>query len=65
MIKYLFPSADRAARTAMMLATDPSLQDATGGYYRSLAHRENPLDFDAEFSKRLWKIASEATGTDL
>jgi NAD(P)-dependent dehydrogenase (short-subunit alcohol dehydrogenase family) len=65
MIKYLFPSADRAARTAMMLATDPSLKDASGGYYRSMKLRENPLDFDAEFSQRLWKIAVEATGVDL
>ncbi len=36
MIKYLFPSADRAARTAMMLATDPALEERSGGYYRSL-----------------------------
>lgn len=65
MIKYLFPSADRAARTAMMLATDPDLKDASGGYYRSMKLRENPLDFDADFSQRLWSIASEATGVDL
>lgn len=65
MIKYLFPSADRAARTAMMLATDPTLKDASGGYYRSLKHRENPIDFDVKLSQRLWNIASEATGADL
>ena len=65
MIKYLFPSADRAARTAMMLATDPDLKDASGGYYRSMKLRENPLDFDADFSQRLWSIASETTGVDL
>ena len=34
MIKYLFPSADRAARTAMMLATDAALGGRSGGYYR-------------------------------
>lgn len=65
MIKYLFPSADRAARTAMRLATDPSLSGASGGYYRSMKHRENPLKFDEDFSQRLWKIASETTGVDL
>lgn len=65
MIKYLFPSADRAARTAMMLATDPDLKDASGGYYRSMKLRENPLDFDADFSSRLWRVASEATGVHL
>jgi NAD(P)-dependent dehydrogenase (short-subunit alcohol dehydrogenase family) len=65
MIKHLFPSADRAARTAMMLATDPTLDDRTGGYYRSLAHRENPLDFDEELSRRLWQISADLTGVDL
>jgi retinol dehydrogenase-12 len=65
MIKHLFPSADRAARTALMLATDDSLQDASGGYYRSMKHRKNPIDFDDELSQRLWRIAVEATGTDL
>jgi NAD(P)-dependent dehydrogenase (short-subunit alcohol dehydrogenase family) len=65
MIRHLFPSADRAARTAMMLATDPTLADRSGGYYRSLAHRENPLAFDAELSHRLWQISAELTGVDL
>jgi len=65
MIKYLFPSADRAARTAMMLATDDALSESSGGYYRSMKHRKDPLAFDAAFSERLWQIASEATGADL
>jgi NAD(P)-dependent dehydrogenase (short-subunit alcohol dehydrogenase family) len=65
MIKYLFPSADRAARTAMLVATDPALADATGGYYRSRKHRENPLAFDAELSEGLWNVSRELTGADL
>jgi NAD(P)-dependent dehydrogenase (short-subunit alcohol dehydrogenase family) len=65
MIKYLFPSADRAARSAIMLAADPALVDASGGYYRSMKHREKPIDFDPEIAKRLWQIASDATGADL
>lgn len=65
MIKYLFPSADRAARTAMMLATDPGLGEKTGGYYRSMKHREQPLAFDAELSERLWRLSVELTGADL
>lgn len=65
MIKYLFPSAERAARTALMLASDPGLADATGGYYRSLKHRKKPLEFDPIFSGRLWQIASDATGAQL
>jgi NAD(P)-dependent dehydrogenase (short-subunit alcohol dehydrogenase family) len=65
LIKNLFPSADRAARTAMMLATDRELATRTGGYYRSLNLRENPIDFDAELSQRLWQISADLTGADL
>lgn len=65
MIRHLFPSADRAARTAMLVTTDPSLSRDTGGYYRSRKHRKKPLDFDAELSRRLWDIASELTEADL
>ena len=61
MIKYLFPSADRAARTAMKVATDPTLELASGGYYRSLKHRENPIAFDAALSDRLWRVSAELT----
>lgn len=65
MIRYLFPSADRAARTAMMLATEPALGAARGGYYRSRKHRENPLDYDEALSERLWAVAEAATGAQL
>jgi NAD(P)-dependent dehydrogenase (short-subunit alcohol dehydrogenase family) len=65
LIKSLFPSADRAARTALMVATDPDLDDATGGYWRSRKRRERPLDFDAGLSERLWRVSAELTGADL
>lgn len=65
LIKGLFPSAERAARTALMVATDPTLGDATGGYWRSRKRREHPLDFDAELSERLWRMSAELTGVDL
>ncbi|MBW2726004.1 MAG: SDR family oxidoreductase, partial [Deltaproteobacteria bacterium] len=53
MIKYLFPSADRAARTAVMLAEDPELAAASGGYYRSMKLRKQTIEFDADYSTRL------------
>ncbi len=65
LIKNFFPSPDRAARTALMLATDPGLGDATGGYWRSRKRRERPLDFDADLSERLWRVSAELTGADL
>jgi NAD(P)-dependent dehydrogenase (short-subunit alcohol dehydrogenase family) len=65
LIRHLFPSAERAARTALMLATDPALEAATGGYYRSGKRRERPLAFDSETSERLWRISAERTRVDL
>lgn len=65
MIKYLFPSADRAARTAMKVATDRTLELASGGYYRSLKLRENPIAFDAALSDGLWRVSAELTRVDL
>jgi NAD(P)-dependent dehydrogenase (short-subunit alcohol dehydrogenase family) len=60
-IRAFFPSAERAARTALMLATDPKLDGATGGYYRSLRRRERPLEFDEALSLRLWRTSAERT----
>lgn len=54
LIRGLFPSAARAARTAVLLATDPALGEETGGYYRSLARRDKPVDFDIDLSRALW-----------
>ena len=60
-IRRLFPSPERAARTAVMLATDPKLEAATGGYYRSLRKRERPLAFDAKINDRLWRSSADLT----
>lgn len=59
MIRGFFPSAARAARTALWVATDPALESATGGYYRSLSRRKKPLDFDEDVSLRLWQTSLE------
>jgi len=62
MIQLFFPSAARAARTALMVATDPELAAATGGYYRSLTRRKKPLDFDTATSLRLWRESYQLCG---
>lgn len=62
LIRGLFPSAARAARTALWISSDPDLEDASGGYYRSLARREKPLDFDPELSARLWQTSLALSG---
>lgn len=58
-IRRFFPSPARAARTALRVATAPDLEGQSGGYYRSLKRRENPLDFDVETSQRLWQASLE------
>jgi NAD(P)-dependent dehydrogenase (short-subunit alcohol dehydrogenase family) len=60
-IQRLFPSAERAARTAVMLAAEPGLEGATGGYYRSLKRREKPLVYDEQVAARLWRVSAELT----
>jgi NAD(P)-dependent dehydrogenase (short-subunit alcohol dehydrogenase family) len=66
MIRYLFPSAARAARTAVWVATDPALARDTGGYYRSMKRREQPLkDRNPELSSGLWQESVRLTGVDL
>lgn len=64
-IRWLFPSPARAARTALLVATDPALADETGAYYRSRKRRARVLDFDPETSARLWRRSVELTGVDL
>ena len=64
LIRGLFPSAGRAARTALWVASDPALESRSGGYYRSLAHREDPLDFDVSVSRRLWETSLALCGIE-
>jgi NAD(P)-dependent dehydrogenase (short-subunit alcohol dehydrogenase family) len=66
MIRHLFPSAARAARTCLLIATDPALETSTGGYWRSRKRRDRPLkNPDAELSAGLWRESVRLTGVDL
>jgi NAD(P)-dependent dehydrogenase (short-subunit alcohol dehydrogenase family) len=65
MIRYLFPSPARAARTALRVATAPELATESGGYYRSMKRREQPLRSpDTALADALWKETARLTGTD-
>jgi len=59
LIQWFFPSPERAARTALLVATDPDLEGESGGYYRSQKRREKPIDFDPSTSQRLWQTSLE------
>lgn len=63
-IRAFFPSGARAARTAIQVASDPGLESATGGYYRSRKRRKEPLDFDPDTSRRLWQASLELSGME-
>ena len=66
MIRHLFPSAARAARTCLRVATDPALAASSGGYWRSGKRRERPLkDPDPELAAALWRDSVRLTGVDL
>ncbi len=62
LIRGFFPSAARAARTAVRVATDPALERSTGGYWRSNKRREKPLDFDPALSRALWEKSLALAG---
>jgi NAD(P)-dependent dehydrogenase (short-subunit alcohol dehydrogenase family) len=66
LIRSLFPSAARAARTCLKVATDPSLEASSGGYWRSMKLRERPLKQpDPELATGLWDASVRLTRTDL
>lgn len=64
LIRSLFPGARRAARTALRVACEPELAEASGGYYRSQKRREKPLDFDRDTSLRLWQTSLDLCGLE-
>ena len=66
MIRHLFPSAARAARTCLRVATDPGLAASSGGYWRSGKRRERPLkNTGPELAAALWRDSVRLTGVDL
>jgi NAD(P)-dependent dehydrogenase (short-subunit alcohol dehydrogenase family) len=64
LIRGFFPSAARAARTAVRVATDPALERSPGGYWRSNKRREKPLDFDPALSRALWEKSLALAGIE-
>jgi len=66
MIRYLFPSPAKAARTCLLIASDPELVTSTGGYWRSRKRRDQPLkNRNTQLSEDLWNASVRLTGVDL
>ena len=64
-IRGLFPSADRAARTAIHLCTAPELADTTGAYYKGMRPRSPRVPREDTVADALWAESVRRTGVDL
>lgn len=62
-IQRTFPSPEKAARTAVWLATDPAIQGESGCYYRFMKKKEPKLTGGEIFGARLWEMSERMTGT--
>ena len=61
----LFPSAERAARTAMLVACEPELSEQSGAYFRSRRKRARlkPAE-QPRVGAELWRRTAELLGID-
>jgi retinol dehydrogenase 12 len=62
-MKYFFPSAERACRTAVYLASSPEVEGVTGAYYKwSKPQTPRITPRDPELGEKLWEISERMTG---
>ncbi len=63
LLKFLslfFLSPEEGSRTALYLASDPSLEGRSGlYYYKQKPHRPSPRALDVDAQERLWKLSCE------
>ena len=60
MLKPFFQTPAEGAKTAVFLATDPSLAHVTGGYfYRSKPAKSSKRSKDRRLAKRLFEFSEE------
>ncbi len=65
LLPLIFPSPEKAAHTAVYLASAPELLRATGGYYKFGRRRAPSLRGGPDLSMALWRRSAELTGVDL
>jgi len=61
-MKLTFPSAEKAARTALHLASSPELEGVSGRYYKSCEERKPRISPDPAVGRKLWDISVEMLG---
>jgi len=63
LFRMMGKSALKGAQTGIYLATDPAMQERTGGYYqRGKAANSSKISKDEGIRERLWRISEEMTG---
>jgi NAD(P)-dependent dehydrogenase (short-subunit alcohol dehydrogenase family) len=65
LIRKLLPSPEKAARTAVALASAPEFETMSGAYYKFGTRRTPRVDGDPDTGARLWQISASMTGVDL
>jgi hypothetical protein len=62
-MKHFFPSAARAARTAVQLAASPEVEGVSGAYFKYGTRRRPRLSSgDPDLGCKLWAISARMTG---
>jgi NAD(P)-dependent dehydrogenase (short-subunit alcohol dehydrogenase family) len=64
LLHAFFPSADRAARTAVHLCVSPELASHTGEYWRFMKAKPPTVPQEAEIGPALWAESARRTGVD-
>lgn len=63
LLGFIFISPEEGAKTTIMLASDPELEDVNGAYFDQCQRREpSPLAEDVALRTRLWDVSAELTG---
>lgn len=64
-MRYAFPEADWAARTAVWLAAAPELAEVSGAYFKFGSRRQARPGSAPTTASRLWELSARLTGADL
>ncbi len=63
LVKLFMASPEKGGRTSIYLASSPEVQGVTGKYFGdSREQQANPLSYDEETAKHLWKVCEDLTG---
>lgn len=65
LLGVMFIAPEKGAKTTIMLASDPALEQTSGQYYDQCEQTDcSALANDAELRERLWQVSAEAVGID-